>query len=52
MMTAAKVMALTGAELASCPEKVRAMREEFQNAMKGRVYECPLPLDAKPGGEI
>lgn len=51
MMTAAKVMALTGAELVVCPEKVQAMREEFHNAMEGRVYECPLPPNAHPGRE-
>ncbi|MBM6681642.1 amidohydrolase [Pseudoflavonifractor capillosus] len=49
MLTAAKIMALTGAELATSPDKVRAMRDEFQAAMAGRTYECPLPSDMRPG---
>ena len=49
MMTAAKVMALTGAELLESPEKVAEMRREFAKAMEGKTYVCPIPEDMKPG---
>ena len=51
MMTAAKVMALTGAELLENPEKRKEMREEFRKAMDGKTYVCPIPDDMKPGME-
>lgn len=48
MMTAAKVMALTGAQLLVDPQAVKQMREEFEQAMQGKQYDCPLPEDMKP----
>lgn len=48
MMTAAKVMALTGVQLLEDPQAVAEMRKEFETAMEGRSYECPLPEDMKP----
>lgn len=48
MLTAAKVMALTGLELATNPESVRAVRQEFEQAMRGKTYECPIPAGMKP----
>ncbi len=48
MMVAAKVMALTGIELATKPEQIRKIRREFNKAMAGKTYECPIPADHKP----
>ena len=42
MMTAAKIMALTGAQLLEDPQAIADMRREFDQAMAGRSYECPL----------
>ncbi len=52
MLTAAKIMALTGAQLLEDPQAVAAMRQEFDQAMEGRVYECPLTREMldNPGG--
>ena len=42
MMTAAKVMALSGIELLENPEALRQVREEFEQRTSGRSYaeEC------------
>lgn len=48
MLTAAKAMALTGAELLVNPEAVNEMRDEYKNTMVGRKYVCPIPVDMKP----
>lgn len=42
MMTAAKIMALTGAQLLENPQAIVDMRREFDEAMARRSYECPL----------
>ena len=51
MMTAAKVMALTGAQLLVDPQAVADMRAEFDAAMEGRTYECPLPESMRPSAD-
>lgn len=51
MLTAAKVMALTAIRLAENPVFVEKMRSEFDEAMKGREYECPLPNPQMPPHE-
>ncbi len=48
MLTAAKVMALTGVELVTNPEAVKKMRKEFEQAMEGKNYVCPIDPDHKP----
>jgi len=48
MLTAAKIMALTGAELFTNPEAVAKMRAEFEKAMEGRNYLCPIAPYQKP----
>ena len=51
MMTAAKVMALTGAQLLVDPQAVADMRAEFDAALEGRTYECPLPESMRPSAD-
>lgn len=48
MLTAAKVMALTAIELLENPAKVKEMRDEFEKAMDGKTYVCPIPEDMTP----
>ncbi|MDP2871605.1 MAG: amidohydrolase [Bacillota bacterium] len=43
MLLAAKVMALTGLELALRPEVVAAAKEEWAKRREGRPYRSPLP---------
>lgn len=52
MMTAAKIMALTGAQLLTDSQALSKMRAEFRAAMEGRSYECPLTEEMlrNPGG--
>ena len=43
MLTAAKVMALTGVELIENPSALKAVRDEYSRKRRGKVYTCPLP---------
>jgi aminobenzoyl-glutamate utilization protein B len=43
MLTAAKVMALTGIELVVNPASLKAVRDEYCQKRQGRDYVCPLP---------
>lgn len=45
---AAKAMALTGFELMTNPEALKAAKREFQEATGGKKYVSPLPEDAVP----
>jgi len=46
MMYAAKVMALSAAELILAPEILERAQEEFRAAIKRTPYKCPIPDDA------
>ncbi len=48
MMFAAKVMALSAAELILSPEKLEAAKTEFDAALKETPYKCPIPADVQP----
>lgn len=48
MMHAAKVMALTAADLYSDPQHLQAARQEFERATCERPYTTPLPEHVKP----
>jgi aminobenzoyl-glutamate utilization protein B len=48
LMTAAKVMALTGIDLLTKPELVQKMRAEWTEKKKGKEYKSPLSADLKP----
>lgn len=48
MITAAKVMALTGVDFLLKPELIKKMREEWTKKKKGKEYKSPLPPDLKP----
>ena len=48
MVLAAKSLALTALDLITRPETVRAAREEFATATRGKRYVSPLPEGAKP----
>jgi len=43
MMHAAKIMALTAAELYSNPEHLVKIREEFDRETQGKPYISPIP---------
>ena len=43
MMYAAKVMALSAAELVLSPEKLKLAQAEFQAAIAASPYKCPIP---------
>ena len=43
MMYAAKVMALSAAELILSPEKLKCAQAEFQAALEASPYNCPIP---------
>lgn len=45
MMYAAKVMALSAAELILSPEKLEQAQVEFQEAVEATPYKCPIPND-------
>ena len=49
MLVAAKVMALTGIELCTDPEALRAVREEFSQQRAGRDYTPLLPCTREDG---
>jgi len=48
MLTAAKVMALSGIDLLLNPELIKKMREEWMKRKNGKEYKTPLPPDVKP----
>jgi aminobenzoyl-glutamate utilization protein B len=48
MITAAKVMALSGVDFLLKPELIKKMREEWTKKKKGKEYKSPLPPDLKP----
>ena len=48
MMLAAKTMALTGLELFTNPEVLRAAKEEHRSSTEGSPYKCPLPDGIHP----
>lgn len=48
MMTAAKVMACTGAELLAKPELVEQAKADWKEELDGEIYPSPLPKDLKP----
>ena len=48
MMYAAKVMALSAAELILSPEKLAQAREEFEAQIKRTPYTCPIPDEVQP----
>jgi len=48
MMTAGKVMALTGLDFLTKPEILKKMREEWLKKTEGKPYRSPLPPDLEP----
>jgi aminobenzoyl-glutamate utilization protein B len=48
MLTAAKVMALSGIDFLLNPELIKQMREEWMKRKEGNEYTSPLPPDLKP----
>ena len=48
MMYAAKVMAQAAAELYVNPDRLQAVREEFEGITAVTPYTCPIPDDKKP----
>ena len=48
MLVAAKVLAASAVDLMQKPEVIRAAKEEFDRATKGKSYQSPLTADAKP----
>lgn len=48
MMTAAKIMACTGAELLEKPELLERIKEDWLDKLDGETYPDPLPKDVKP----
>lgn len=48
MLTAAKVMACTGADLLTKPELLCQARKDWEDELDGEVYPNPLPEDVKP----
>jgi aminobenzoyl-glutamate utilization protein B len=48
MIYAAKVMALTAQELVRHPEKLAAVRREFEDSVARQPYVCTLPEDYRP----
>ena len=48
MMTAAKIMACTGAELLEKPELLERIKEDWLEKLDGETYPDPLPKDVKP----
>jgi len=48
MVLAAKVLGLTGLDLLTSPDLVKAAREEFAKAMSGKEYVSPLPEGLQP----
>ena len=48
MLTAAKIMACTGAELLEKPELLERIKEDWLEKLDGETYPDPLPRDVKP----
>ncbi len=48
MVVAAKALALAATDLLSNPELVKAAKQDWQDALKGRAYRSLLPADRKP----
>jgi aminobenzoyl-glutamate utilization protein B len=48
MVVAAKTLALAATDLLSNPELVKAAKQDWQEALKGRAYRSLLPADRKP----
>lgn len=48
MITAAKVIALSGVDFLLNPGLIKKMREEWTRRRKGKEYKSPLPPDLKP----
>ena len=48
MLTAAKIMACTGAELLEKPELLERVKEDWLEKLDGETYPDPLPKDVKP----
>lgn len=48
MLTAAKVMACTGADLLKNPELIEKAKKDWLEELDGEVYPNPLPPEAKP----
>jgi aminobenzoyl-glutamate utilization protein B len=48
MVAAAKVLAITGADLFSNPQLVADAKADFQHEIAGRVYKSVIPLGQKP----
>ena len=48
MLHAAKVMAITAADLIEDPSLLARAKAEFAEATKGRPYRCPIPADVTP----
>lgn len=45
MLYGAKILAATAVKLAENPDLVKQAKEEFDAAMKGRSYRCPIPKE-------
>ena len=48
LLTAAKIMACTGAELLEKPELLERIKEDWLEKLDGETYPEPLPKDVKP----
>ncbi len=48
MLHAAKTMALSAIDLFSEPDHLRRVREEFEKATEGKLYQCPMPANIQP----
>jgi aminobenzoyl-glutamate utilization protein B len=48
MLVAAKVLAASALDLLRKPEAIRAAKEEFAKATRGKPYQSPLTADARP----
>ena len=48
MMAAAKVMAMTGAQLLLNPDLVEKAKADWKEELDGETYPSPLPKDSRP----
>ncbi len=48
MLHAAKIMALTAVDLYQDGEKLKQVRDEFENAIAQHPYRCPIPAEVQP----
>jgi aminobenzoyl-glutamate utilization protein B len=48
MLYAAEIMAATALEMLTRPELLAAARQELDERLQGRVYECPIPAEVQP----